>query len=118
MHGDRVQLQQVLLNLVMNGCDAMTGAAPSHRQLTIRTELEGNDQVQISVSDCGAGIAPEKLEQVFEAFYTTKAHGLGLGLAVCRTIIAAHGGKLWATNNAGRGAAFHFTLPVARKQNP
>jgi signal transduction histidine kinase len=107
-----VQLQQVLLNLVMNGCDAMAGGARDNRRLTIRTRRAEDGSVHISVTDCGEGIAPEKLEQVFDPFYTTKSHGMGLGLAVCRTIITAHGGKLWATNNPKRGATFHFTLPA------
>jgi len=110
LNGDRVPLQQVLLNLVMNACDAMAGAEPADRQLTIFTDLAGHD-VRISVADRGAGIAPENPERIFDAFYTSKAHGLGLGLAVCRTIITAHHGKLWATNNPEGGATFHFTLP-------
>jgi len=107
-------LSQVVLNLMMNACDAMAGAARDNRQLTIRIGLDGEDSVRISVADCGAGIAPEKLEQVFEPFYTTKTQGMGLGLAVCRTIITAYGGKLWAANNPERGATFHFTLPMAK----
>lgn len=114
LHGDRVQLQQVLLNLVMNACDAMANAARDYRQLTIRTRRADDGSVCMSVVDCGAGIAPEKLDQVFEPFYTTKPHGMGLGLTVCRTIVAAHGGKLWATNNLERGATFHVSLPVAK----
>ena len=116
LHGDRVQLQQVLLNLVMNACDAMAGAARDDRQITIRTDLAGDGLVRVSVVDSGPGIAPDKLEQVFEPFYTTKPHGMGLGLAVCRTIIMAHGGKLWAANNPGRGASFHFALPAMKEE--
>ncbi len=114
LHGDRVQLQQVLLNLVMNACDAMAGAARDHRQLTIRTHQAEDGSIHILVVDCGAGIASEKLDQVFEPFYTTKPHGMGLGLSVCRTIVAAHGGKLWATNNLEQGTTFHISLPVAK----
>jgi PAS domain S-box-containing protein len=110
--GDRVQLQQVLLNLVMNACDAMNGNAPAERQLVVRTESCADKNVRVAVSDCGLGIAPDKLEQVFEPFFTTKTQGLGLGLSVCRTIISAHGGKLWAANGAERGAVFNFTLPA------
>jgi PAS domain S-box-containing protein len=110
--GDRVQLQQVLLNLVMNACDGMNGNASADRQMVVCTELSNGEGVRFSVSDRGAGIAPEKLEQVFEPFFTTKTHGLGLGLSVCRSIITAHGGKLWAANNPERGVTFHFTLPV------
>jgi len=112
IHGDLVQIQQVLLNLVMNACDAMIDVAPHGRRLTICTSLAGDGSVHLSVADCGTGIAPEKLEHVFAPFYTTKSQGMGLGLAVCRTIITAHGGNLWAANNPGRGATFHFTLPV------
>jgi PAS domain S-box-containing protein len=119
LQGDRVQLQQVLINLVMNACDAMAGAAREDRQLTIRTGLLQDDSVCLSVSDCGTGLAPDKLEQVFDPFYTTKPQGMGLGLVVCRTIITAHGGKLWATNNPERGATFHFTLlPSGKGQEP
>jgi PAS domain S-box-containing protein len=109
--GDRVQLQQVLLNLVMNACDAMNGNTPADRQLVVRTELCADKNVRVSVADGGAGLAPDKLEQVFMPFYTTKPHGLGLGLSVCRTIITAHGGNLWATNGEARGAVFYFTIP-------
>lgn len=114
LHGDRVQLQQVLLNLVMNACDAMASAARDYRQLTIRTRRADDGSVCMSVIDCGAGIAPERLDQVFEPFYTTKPHGMGLGLTVCRTIVTAHGGKLWAANNPERGATFHVSLPAAK----
>jgi PAS domain S-box-containing protein len=112
VQGDRVQLQQVLLNLVMNACDAMNRNAPTDRQIVISTELADGAGICFSVSDRGPGVAVEKLEQVFEPFITSKAHGLGLGLPICRSIITAHGGKLWAVNNAERGATFHFTLPV------
>jgi PAS domain S-box-containing protein len=118
IQGDGVQLQQVLLNLVLNGCDAMAGATRDNRRLTIRTSRDDGGSVHLSVADGGTGIAPEKLEQVFEPFYTTKAKGLGLGLAVCRSIVAAHGGKLWATNNSGGGATFHLTLPVRTDHSP
>jgi len=109
--GDRVQLQQVLVNLVMNACDAMTDNAPSDRRLVVSTELSNGQGVLCSVSDLGQGIPAEKLEQVFNPFFTTKTHGLGLGLSVCRSIIEAHGGRLWASNNPERGATFHFTIP-------
>ena len=116
VRGDRVQFQQVLLNLIMNACDAMTGVGHDGRRLMITTDLAGDGAVHISVADGGTGIAPEMLEQIFEPFHTTKTHGLGLGLAVCRTIVTAHGGKLWATNNPERGATFHFTLPPGKEQ--
>jgi signal transduction histidine kinase len=110
--GDRVQLQQVLVNLVMNACDAMTDNAPADRRVVVSTELSNGEGVRCSVSDLGPGIPSESLEQVFSFFFTTKSHGLGVGLAVCRSIIVAHGGRLWASNNPEGGATFHFTLPV------
>ena len=110
--GDPVQLQQVLVNLVVNACDAIADRDTPERGLRIRTGIEnGGDAVIVSVTDCGGGIQVKEVEQIFEPFFTTKAKGMGLGLSVCRTIIAAHRGKLWATNNAERGATFHFTLP-------
>jgi two-component system, LuxR family, sensor kinase FixL len=110
VNGDPVQLQQVLINLVVNGCDAMSDAVVAERQLVIRTAQE-DGRVRVAVVDNGRGIAPENIERVFEPFYTTKAQGLGLGLAVCRTIISAQGGRLWAENNTTRGASFNFTVP-------
>jgi signal transduction histidine kinase len=112
VHGDRVQLQQVLLNLVMNGCEAMAGTEKGARQLTIHTDRSEDGLVRVSVADCGPGIAPEKLEQIFESFFTTKPQGMGLGLTVCRTIITAHHGKLWASSKPGRGATVWLTLPA------
>jgi len=109
--GDRVQLQQVLLNLALNGCEAMGDYNSSERRLLIASQWE-NGAVRISVSDSGSGIPGEKMEQVFERFFTTKKEGMGLGLSVCRTIINAHRGKIWATNNGGCGATFHFSLPI------
>jgi two-component system, LuxR family, sensor kinase FixL len=112
VNGDTVQLQQILLNLIVNGCDAMAGVEGVERRLLVRTELVNGEDVRVSVADLGHGIPPEIMGRIFEPFFTTKTQGLGLGLAVCRTIISAHGGKLWATNNAERGATFHFTLPT------
>lgn len=110
--GDRVQIEQVLLNLVANGIDAMAGTAPGEKRLLVRAAADGSGTVRVSVADLGSGLGPEELERVFEPFVTTKARGMGLGLSVCRTIVAAHGGRLWAVNNPDRGATFHFTLPV------
>ena len=111
--GDPVQLQQVLVNLVVNACDAMADCNTPERRLLIRTGIEnGSSAVVVSVTDRGGSIPEKKIEEIFEPFFTTKEKGMGLGLSVCRTIIAAHRGKLWATNNADRGATFHFTLPV------
>jgi two-component system sensor kinase FixL len=111
--GDRVQLQQVLLNLVLNACEAIADCDSSERQLLIASKLE-NGAVRISVTDRGGGIPKQKLEQVFERFFTTKKEGMGLGLSMCRTIINEHRGKIWATNNADCGATFHFSLPIVR----
>jgi two-component system sensor kinase FixL len=115
--GDRVQLQQVLLNLALNGCEALGDYNSSERRLLIASQWE-NGTVRVSVSDSGSGIPGEKMEQVFERFFTTKKEGMGLGLSICRTIINAHRGKIWATNNGGCGATFHFSLPIvgARKE--
>ena len=109
---DRVQIQQVLLNLMMNACDAMADEPAGDHKLIVRTGLADGGGVCISILDHGAGIATDKLEQVFEPFFTTKPHGMGLGLTVCRSIITAHGGKLWAANNPERGVTFHVLLPV------
>jgi signal transduction histidine kinase len=114
--GDEVQLQQVLLNLVVNACDAMGEVEAIDRRLLICTELRKGGVVQVSVVDRGRGIPTAKIEHIFEPFFTTKHTGMGLGLAVCRTIISAHGGEIWAINNPKRGATFQFTLPPV-KQN-
>ncbi len=111
VHGDRVQLQQVLLNLVLNGMEAMGAAAPAARRLDIQT-LRAGPAVHVGVHDQGPGIPPDKLEMVFESFFTTKASGLGLGLAISRSIVEAHGGRIWAANHPECGATFWFSLPV------
>jgi two-component system, LuxR family, sensor kinase FixL len=111
VNGDAVQLQQVLLNLVVNSCDAMAGLEAIDRRLLVRTELANGNDVLVSVADRGQGIPFEKMERIFEPFFTTKTLGMGLGLTVCRTIISAHGGRLWVMNNPERGATFQFTLP-------
>jgi two-component system, LuxR family, sensor kinase FixL len=110
---DPVQLQQVLLNLIVNACEAMAGAPPSERQLTISTSpLEEGRAIQCSVADRGCGIRPGDAERIFQPFVTTKRQGLGLGLAICRSIVEAHGGRLWAENTADRGAVFRFTASL------
>ncbi|MBP2233672.1 PAS domain S-box-containing protein [Sinorhizobium kostiense] len=109
--GDRVQLQQVVLNLLMNGIDAMKKVTDGRRELLISSSLEAAGCVLVAVQDTGAGLEPESSERVFEAFYTTKAEGLGMGLAICRSIIEAHGGRLWAGANDPSGAVFQFRLP-------
>src|SRR5213596_1346897 len=116
IRGDRVQLQQVVLNLLLNACEAMTASDSSERQLLITSKLE-NGAVRMSVTDRGGGIPEEKLEQVFERFFTTKKEGMGLGLSICRSIINEHEGKIWATKNADCGATFHFSLPINHVRN-
>ena len=110
--GDRVQLQQVLLNLVMNGIEAMADVTGRSRELVIQADVDDRGQVLVSVRDSGTGLDPQHLEQAFEAFYTTKAEGVGMGLSISRSIIEAHGGRLWASGNIGPGASFQFTLPT------
>ncbi len=112
VRGDRVQLQQVTLNLIVNACDSMSAIPERERRVTIETKLLDDGQVQVAVADRGPGFPPEMLDREFEAFRTTKQHGLGLGLPVCRSIINAHGGRLWAANNSGQGAIVCFTLAV------
>ena len=116
--GDRVQLQQVILNLLMNGLDAMREPGESERTLVLRTFSEGPASVVVAVEDSGVGIDEADLEHVFHAFYTTKADGLGMGLAIARSIVEAHGGRLSARNNPGGGATFSFTLPTTIKESP
>jgi signal transduction histidine kinase len=110
IHGDRVQLQQVVLNLLLNACEAMGSGETGARELVISTEPH-HAGVLVAVRDCGPGIDPSHLERVFDAFYTTKSSGVGMGLSICRSIIDTHGGRLWAEPNEPRGAVFRFTLP-------
>jgi signal transduction histidine kinase len=107
---DRVQLQQVLMNLMLNGIDAMRDAHGA-RELAVKSQRSETDQVLVSVNDTGAGLPPQS-NRVFEAFFTTKPHGTGMGLSISRSIVESHGGRLWAANNAPRGASFCFTLPT------
>jgi signal transduction histidine kinase len=109
---DRVQLQQVMLNLILNAIEAMVGVDAEERTLVVGTESSPSQGLLVTVGDSGPGIAPEHRERVFESFYTTKASGLGIGLSICRSIIDAHGGKLWADAHRPHGAAFRFTLPT------
>ena len=111
--GDRVQLQQVMLNLILNACEAMTSTDAPDRRLTLIANADARNNVLISIRDCGTGIPPALLERLFEPFVTTKPEGLGLGLSISRTIVAAHGGRLWAENNADRGATVHCLLGSA-----
>jgi len=111
IEGDRVQLEQVMLNLIMNGCDAMSAGGADARRLSIRT-LASDSNVQISFTDLGPGFRAEDYDKLFQPFYTTKPQGLGLGLSISRSIVAAHGGRLWGTSSPGHGATFHIALPV------
>jgi signal transduction histidine kinase len=111
VHGDRVQLMQVILNLVMNGVEAM-GAAEGRRDLKIGSELTSHGDVHVAVADTGVGVDAETAEQVFDSFFTTKATGMGMGLSICRSIISAHGGRIWLEPNVPHGAVFQFTLPI------
>jgi C4-dicarboxylate-specific signal transduction histidine kinase len=111
VQGDRIQLQQVLLNLIINAIEAMRDLGEEERELLISSRNEP-DGVSVELRDSGPGFAPETLEHVFEAFYTTKPGGLGMGLSICRSIIEAHGGRLWASANLPRGASFQFALPA------
>jgi two-component system, LuxR family, sensor kinase FixL len=116
MLGDRIQVQQVLLNLLMNAIEAMSGVSAGPRTLWVSAELAAATEVLVTVRDAGPGIDPQSLDRLFDAFYTTKPHGLGLGLAISRRIIEAHGGRLWATPNTGPGVTFQFTLPAGEEQ--
>jgi len=113
--GDRVQLQQVILNLLRNGSDAMSEVYDRPRELLFKTEVEEHN-VRLSVRDAGIGFAPEVLNQLFQSFYTTKDDGMGIGLSVSRSIIENHHGRLWATQNDGPGATFSFSIPIGRSQ--
>ena len=106
---DRVQLQQVFMNLMLNAIEAMKDAGG---QMTIKAGLNQDDQLLISISDTGVGLPLENTERIFDAFHTTKPQGTGMGLAITRSIMESHGGRIWATPNRGGGATFHFTLPV------
>jgi C4-dicarboxylate-specific signal transduction histidine kinase len=110
--GDRVQLQQVMINLVMNGIEAMQSVTDRPRELVVRSGQDEPGQALISVADCGVGIAAENVDRLFNPFFTTKSSGMGMGLSICRSIVEGHGGRLWATANIPHGATFQFTLPV------
>jgi signal transduction histidine kinase len=110
--GDRVQLQQVILNLVMNGVEAMSSVSDRPRQVMIRSRRHQLDQVLVAVQDSGVGIDRENLGKIFDTFYTTTPHGMGMGLAISRSIVENHGGELWAVPNDSAGMTFQFALPV------
>ena len=110
--GDRVQLQQVLMNLMINGIEAMKNV-DGPRKLAVRSQRAEDEQLMVSVSDTGAGLPPQQADQIFNAFFTTKPDGTGMGLRISRSIVESHGGRLWAADNSPRGASFHLTLPKA-----
>jgi PAS domain S-box-containing protein len=116
--GDRVQLQQVIINLVMNGIEAMQSVTDRPRELVIRSHQDETDRVLVTVMDTGAGISAENADRLFNAFFTTKSSGMGMGLSICRSIMEAHDGRLWATANVPHGATFQFTLPVNADTTP
>jgi C4-dicarboxylate-specific signal transduction histidine kinase len=111
VNGDRIQLQQVVVNLVNNGVEAMQPVTDRPLELVIRTHQDDAHRVLVAVQDCGVGIGAENAEQLFKPFFTTKSSGMGMGLAICRSIIEAHGGRLSASGNVGPGATFQFVLP-------
>ena len=110
--GDRVQIQQVLMNLILNAFEAMSTVESRERDLVIRTQRDEGDEVRVALQDSGIGLDPKNVERIFDAFHTTKSGGLGMGLSISRSIIEAHGGRLWAKANSPRGAAFEFTVPI------
>jgi C4-dicarboxylate-specific signal transduction histidine kinase len=113
VYADPIQLQQVVLNLVRNAIDAMAEAPEDRREVVLMTRVSGEGEIEITVADHGSGLAPEATEHLFNPFFTTKSGGTGLGLAISKSIVRAHGGRLWHTPNEGSGARFHFTLPVS-----
>ena len=115
IHGDRVQLQQVIINLLINGIEAMEPVTDRPRELTVRSSLDETGQVLLSVTDCGVGISADNANRMFNAFFTTKSSGLGMGLSICRSIVEAHGGRMSASGNEGPGATFQFVLPLHRE---
>jgi signal transduction histidine kinase len=111
---DKVQLQQVILNLVINGIEAMQPITDRPRELVIRSEQHDTQQVRLTVADCGVGIAADSAGRVFNTFFTTKSGGMGMGLSICRSIVELHGGRIWAAPNVPHGATFQLTLPLHR----
>jgi C4-dicarboxylate-specific signal transduction histidine kinase len=112
IHVDRVQLQQVLLNLIINAIEAMSGTGQAVRELLISTGRNAANSIAVSVRDSGPGLDPKTMDRLFDAFFTTKSKGMGMGLAICHSIIEVHGGRMWASPNEPRGAVFQFTLPL------
>jgi signal transduction histidine kinase len=115
--GDRVQLQQVIINLVINGIEAMQSVTDRSRELVIRSGQDETRQAIVSVMDCGVGISAENADRLFNPFFTTKSSGMGMGLSICRSIMEAHGGRLSASKNEGPGATFQFFLPLYQDED-
>ena len=115
VRGDRIQLYQLALNLIMNGLDAVAERLPGDRWVLVRTAEADGGGVELKVEDSGTGVAASDLARVFEPFFSTKREGMGMGLSICRSIVQVHGGKIWAENNARHGAIFHCVLPVAQQ---
>jgi signal transduction histidine kinase len=111
IQGDRVQLQQVMLNLILNAIEAMSGVSEGPRELLIGTGKDASGGVLVAVQDSGPGLNPKSFSRMFDAFYTTKPDGMGMGLSICRSIVEAHGGRIWASSTASPGATIEFTLP-------
>ena len=116
--GDKAQLRQVVLNLIMNGIQAMAAVSDHRRELTVSVARAQPGRMKVSVGDTGLGLDPATASRVFEPFFTTKHDGLGMGLSICRSIIEAHGGQLWASPRAPHGTAFHFAIPIAVEVQP
>jgi len=114
---DRVQLQQVVMNLMLNGMDAMSGADVREKELVIRSQKEKEEQVLIAIEDSGAGLDPDTADKIFDPFFTTKPHGIGVGLSISRSIIESHQGRLWAAARPGGGTVFQFTLPTSAEES-
>jgi signal transduction histidine kinase len=112
IQGDRSQLQQVIINLIINAVEAMSGVSEGSRELLIGTGKDASGGVLVAVQDSGPGLNPESFDRLFNAFYTTKPGGLGMGLSICHSIVEAHGGRIWATPNAGSGITVQFALPI------
>jgi signal transduction histidine kinase len=115
--GDRIQLQQVILNLVINGIEATQPVTDRPRELVIRTHQDEDRQIRVAVKDCGVGLVGQDADRLFEPFFTTKSGGMGMGLSICRSIVESHGGRLSASRNIGPGATFQFSLPLHQEDD-
>jgi C4-dicarboxylate-specific signal transduction histidine kinase len=109
--GDRIQLQQVILNLMLNGIEAMSGVHDRSRRLVVRSRMQDAEQIRVSIEDCGIGVTEKNISRLFEPFFTTRSQGIGMGLPISRSIVEAHGGRLWAESTVNQGSVFQFTLP-------